>query len=83
MYKIIELITSTFIFGSAIFYLGKKFYFINSVKKKKFLDKETQTEYNIDNPTLNKTTEIDNEILASLDKEIIDKTPEKYSWYFI
>ena len=62
-------------------------YIINAINNKNDKNhknhKYTQTENNIDYPDLSKSTQIDhNSILNELEK-VIEKTPEKYKWYFI
>ena len=47
------------------------------------LDNHTQTENNIDNPDLNKSTQIDDHSILNEFEKVIEKNPEKYNWYFI
>ena len=47
------------------------------------VDKHIQTENNIDNPDLNKSTQIDDKLFLNELEKVIEKTPEKYKWYFI
>lgn len=47
------------------------------------LDKNSQTDYNVENPNLNKSTQIDDNSFFYELEEVIEKTPEKYKWYFL
>ena len=53
---------------------------INAINIKK--DKNTQTDI-INNSSLNKISQMDNETFLKDMEEYLDKSPEKYKWFFI
>jgi len=47
------------------------------------LDKNCQTDNNLENTYLNKSTQIDNNSFLYELEEIIEKTPDKYKWFYL
>ena len=94
MFKQFKIVSSTLIIGGAATFLYKKYndYIFNSLmnlylisinrKKIQLNDTETQTIY-IKDPTLNKMTQTDTELIKSNTDDLIKTTPDKYKWYFI
>tara|TARA_B100001093_G_scaffold332999_1_gene317960 strand:+ start:1382 stop:1720 length:339 start_codon:yes stop_codon:yes gene_type:complete len=48
-----------------------------------YLEKYTQTEKNNDDVNLNKSTQIDSDTFLNDMEQAIEKSPEKYKWFFL
>lgn len=55
----------------------------NTDDKDNYLEKYTQTEKNVDDLNLNKSTQIDSDTFLNDIEEVIEKSPEKYKWFFL
>ena len=94
MFKQFKIVSSTLIIGGAATFLYKKYnndifntlmnLYVICINRKKIQlnDTETQTIY-IKDPTLNKMTQTDTELIKSNTDDLIKTTPDKYKWYFI
>ena len=47
------------------------------------VEKYTQTEKNVDDVNLNKSTQIDSDTFLNDIEEVIEKSPEKYKWFIL
>tara|TARA_Y100000816_G_C25849785_1_gene443929 strand:+ start:351 stop:635 length:285 start_codon:yes stop_codon:yes gene_type:complete len=94
MFKPFKIVSSTLIVGGVVTFLYKKYnddifnslmnLYVISINRKKIQlnDSETQT-ICIKDPSLNKMTQTDSELIKNNTDELIKITPEKYKWYFI
>ena len=94
MFKPFKIVSSTLIVGGVVTFLYKKYnndifntlmnLYVICINRKKIQlnDTETQTIY-IKDPTLNKMTQTDTELIKSNTDDLIKTTPDKYKWYFI
>mgnify|MGYP001186705895 CR=1 FL=1 len=94
MFKPFKIVSSTLIVGGVVTFLYKKYndyifnslmnLYIISINRKKIQLNDTETQTNcIKDPSLNKMTQTDYELIKNNTDELIKTTPDKYKWYFI
>ena len=57
--------------------------FINQNSDEQFINRLIQTKNNVDDPSLNKITQVNNEIFTKDMEQTINTSPENYKWLFI